>query len=96
MTDAEFRNFIMKNCFWIDLNMNDAMYYACADTERVSIDDLEKIIPLYDKYGWHALLAYVSVKRGHDPEIQKRFTQEFYAAKEEILKMKETEELYFE
>lgn len=88
MTGDAFRKMINSDMFYLAINMNDGMYYATADVEYISVEDLEIIIPVYDKYGWDTLLAYVAVLRGHDPGIPERITPAFKAAKIEIEKLK--------
>lgn len=58
---------LLKGSLWIDLNMSDTFAFACADSERMSMDDFELMVPVIAKYGRDALTAYVAVKRNAEP-----------------------------
>lgn len=55
---------LKQDSFWIALNMNDTFGYGCADIEDLTFFELEKILPIYEKYGDDALTAFACVKRG--------------------------------
>lgn len=75
---------LLSDTFFIEINLNDTFYYAGADGYRMDSYNMEVILPLYGKYGRDALVAYVSLQRGHDPQIPQNVTQNFLAAKKEI------------
>lgn len=87
---------VIEGSFTITVNMNDTFYYACADSETLESDDLITILPLITKYGDAALTAYVAIKRGHDPQVTSRLTENFYAAKKELQPMFDSGELDWE
>lgn len=58
---------LLGGSFSLNLNMNDTFGFACADCETFDVDDLEPMIPLINRYGRHALTAYVAVKRKEEP-----------------------------
>ena len=75
-------------CFSLTVNLNDTFYYASADAEEIETDDIEKMLPIMDKYGVrNTLVAYAAIKRQHDPQIPRSLTKEFYKAKEDLLKL---------
>ena len=79
--------FIEKYAFSVDLNMNDTFYYASADSEPVYVNNLPSLIEVEKSFGWIGVVAFVAVKRGHDPSIDKHKTKEFYNAKERIYEL---------
>jgi hypothetical protein len=88
MTELEAYKAIFDACFEISVNLNDVFYYACADTEEIWSRDAKHLVPLIMQYGCdNVLIAYTAVKRQHDPEIKEHLTENFYKAKEEILKL---------
>jgi hypothetical protein len=52
---------------WIQtLNLNDAMFWGCADGEYVEDEELPEVARLFWLYGWHGLIYWVMKKRGLD------------------------------
>jgi len=77
---------ILSSCHSFAINMNDTFYYACADSSQIDSGDMEDLLPIIDKYGFDAFVAYEAIKRGHDPQIPKNANDpKFKAAKQEIL-----------
>jgi hypothetical protein len=73
----------------MNLNMNDTFHYACGDSEELDSKDVEVIIPIIQKYGNDVLVAYSAIRRGYDPTIPQRVTEEFKKAKEELIPLAE-------
>lgn len=46
------------------LNLNDAMFWGCADEEYVEDKELPEVAHLFMTYGWHGILYWVMKKRG--------------------------------
>jgi hypothetical protein len=78
---------IIEDSFFIIINLSDTFYYACADSEKIEGEDYIELIPLIEKYGYYAEVAYCAIKRGHDPQVKSVLTKEYYLAKDEILNM---------
>lgn len=73
--------------YGLELNMNDVFAWGCADSEELDGGDAEELIPIIQKYGRTALIAYASVKReGSIPQhpVLKNIKEDFYAAQKEI------------
>lgn len=87
MTKEEAYKKILLSSYQITINLNDTFYYACADSEEIDGDDIEEILPIFQKYGDDTLIAYVAVKRGHDPEIENHITEDFKSAKQELQRL---------
>jgi hypothetical protein len=81
--------------FGIELNMNDTFGYAFSDSEPISSYDLEKLFPLYLKYGRDIFVAYVSLKRGYYPLLEV-MNERFEEMLEDIMKIKNNNKLFFE
>lgn len=79
-TKEEILENIIENAFDISVNLSDTFHYACADSETISGEDYLELIPLIQKYGYYAEVAYFSLKRGYDPQVKKVLTPEFYQA----------------
>lgn len=69
----------------ITFNLNDQFYYASADCTTIEMEDLNDLSSVIELYGYCALLAYESIKRGHEPQVKENITEEFKAAKNMIL-----------
>lgn len=87
---------ILKGSFSFQLNMNDTFAFACADSEEMSTDDFEKIVPIIAKYGQNALNAYAAVKRKAEPiDCKCNWKNEQYqAAKKEIEAIKAADKYF--
>lgn len=46
------------------LNLNDAMFWGCADEEYVEDKELPEVAHLFMTYGWFGILYWVMKKRG--------------------------------
>ena len=46
------------------LNLNDTFAWACADAERVAVEDLPRLADLVWQYGYGGMLYWVSEQRG--------------------------------
>jgi hypothetical protein len=69
------------------INLNDAMYWGCADGEYVADEELVRVAELFWNYGWCGILYWVAVeKRGGE-------TPEFLDVKRMIEFVKREEEL---
>jgi len=60
------------------INMNDTFYYACADSAEISVEELEDLEPVIDKFGHDAFTAYEALRRGHDPSIPRIANKETF------------------
>jgi hypothetical protein len=61
------------NAFTFTLNANDTFGYACADAVEVAIEDIPKLLEVYEKFGNDGINAFMSrVRDGEDvlPELQ--------------------------
>lgn len=54
-----------KHKFW--LLMNDTFAYACSDGEDVDTDELPLVCDMYERFGYHGLIAFAAKKRGKSP-----------------------------
>lgn len=72
---------IFDSAHAVVINMNDTFYYACADSSTIDVQELEDLEPVIEKYGDDAFTAYEALRRGHDPQIPRNCTPDFYAAK---------------
>jgi hypothetical protein len=69
------------------INLNDAMYWACSDSEYVEDNELVRVAQLFYRYGWCGVLYWVAIeKRGGE-------TPEFLDVKRKIEFVKKEEEL---
>lgn len=85
--------------YGLELNMNDIFGWGCADSETLSGEDAEELIPIIQKYGFTALIAYVSVKRqGAIPQgpVLKDCKKDFYSAQKEIQTLSDKGNIMFE
>ena len=48
------------------LNLNDTFFWACADAEYVSDEELPEVASLFFRYGWCGILYWVNLKRGSE------------------------------
>ena len=86
-TREEILENILENAFQVYINLSDTFHYSCSDTEDISGEDYLELIPLIQKYGFYAEVAYCAIKRGYDPQVKSVLTKEYYSAKNEILDM---------
>jgi hypothetical protein len=82
-TDPLFK-MLEKYCFEVSVNCNDTFYYACADAERVDIQDLPKMLEVEEKFGGDGINAFCSLIRGED--VLKELQSDKYFAAKEYLK----------
>ena len=66
-------------CLW--LLMNDTFYYASADGEDVSLEELPVVLEIYNKYNENGLTAWVAHKR-NEPPLDPLITKTYLEAKE--------------
>ena len=59
--------------------MNDTFYFACADGEDITMEEIPLLYQLWKKFSWYGLVAIVSKKRKQLP-LQAVQTEEFNAA----------------
>ena len=87
LTETEAIKLVHDSTFIFHINMNGTFYYASADGAEIDGGDMIDLLPIIQKYGDDAMVAYEAIKRGHDPQIPQRVTKEFKAAKKEIKKI---------
>jgi hypothetical protein len=91
MTELEAYKLLVENAgYGIELNINDVFAWGCTDSETLDGEDAEELIPVIQKYGFTAIIAYASVKRqGAIPQwpVLKNIKDDFYAAQAEIQKL---------
>lgn len=87
---------LLNGSFSFNLNMNDTFGFACADMETFDVDDFELMVPIINKYGYHALTAYVAVKRKAEPIHCKcnHDGPEYKAARAEVEKIYQDNEYF--
>lgn len=94
ITELEAYKLLVKNAtYGLELNMNDVFGWGCADSEELSGIDAIDLIPIIQKYGEVALIAYASVKRSGaipQPPVLKDIKKDFYSAQYEIQKLADT------
>jgi len=56
--------------------MNDTFYFACADGEDITMEEIPVLYQMWKKFSWYGLVAIVSKKRKHLP-LQAVQTEEF-------------------
>ena len=72
-------------CFFeLNINLNDVFHFAGGDSYSIASYNLAYILPIYRKYEFDALVAYVAIARGYDPDIPQHITTNFKKAKKEI------------
>lgn len=96
MTELEAYKLLVESCFKMTVNLNDTFYYASADAETIEDDDSEELIPYIKKYGHDAIVAYVAIKRDHDPIIPQHITKDFKAAKKELKELAKDGTIFFD
>lgn len=64
---ALLRSFLEENVFFILLGANDTFAYACADITQMCVEDLDKALELYEKYGCDGVIAFQAHIRKADP-----------------------------
>lgn len=69
------------------LMMNDTFYYASADGEDVPYDEWPRVKQIYEEWGQDGIIAWVALRRGHDPQIPQNVTNKFKAAKAALAKI---------
>ena len=55
--------------FGLVINMNDCFAWACAEGCDMEPDDIPIFLPIYEKYGFEALLAYAYLVRDEKESI---------------------------
>ena len=96
MTELEAYKLVFEDSFFVSLNMSDTFAWGCSESEDMEAEDVEEIIPLVQKYGRIALVAYAAVKRGYDPQLKNYRVDEYWAAKKEVEKMYEDGKILLE
>lgn len=86
---------LFKWSFYVKINLNDTFHYGSTDSELVSIDDLEDLEPLIEEFEFDAILAYIALMRGYDPEIASLITPEYKEAKMKLEEMIKNSNNYF-
>ncbi len=70
------------SAFHVTLNMNDTFGWATADAEDIAVEDIPKLVDVYQKFGHAGVDAFAALQRGYDvmdhPAVR---TQVYYAAK---------------
>lgn len=74
---------LLDNAFTIEMNANDFFGYACADSVRIDIVDLEWVIPIVEKYPNDGINAVMSFIREQFP-LPTYQTKNFKLALDEI------------
>lgn len=74
-------DFLYDHAFRFTLNANDTFGYACADSVEVAIEDLPKLLEVYQKFGNSGVDAFMSLVEEEDvlPELK---NDKFKEAKE--------------
>ena len=73
------------------INLNDALYWACADAEPVPDECLVEVATLFYRYGWSGILYWVLKRRGEtrcafaDVNRAVQFVREEEAIRAEVL-----------
>ena len=100
MTELEAYKLLVENAgYGIELNINDVFAWGCGDSEELYGEDAEEIIPIIQKYGFTALIAYASVKRqGATPQgpVLRNIKDDFYAAQAEMQKLADSGTILFQ
>jgi hypothetical protein len=74
------KQFLNDYAFCVHLNANDTFAYACADSERIAVEDLDKLLEVERQYGHHGVTAFMSAKRNCEP-LNELITAEYKAAR---------------
>lgn len=82
--DLNYYRDLVNGCFDLSMNMNDTFEYACADCERLDVDHIMELRPIYEQYQYYAFIAYASIKRNQLPLPFYAEKQYFKDAVEEI------------
>lgn len=77
------KQFMNDYAFWIELNANDTFGWACAESERVSVDDLDRLLEIEEQYGADGVIAFMAAKRNCEP-LGQLITPEYKAARESL------------
>jgi len=75
-------NELLDSTFELIINLNDTFYHA-ADAYKIASYNMGLIVPVFEKYGRDAIVAYIALARGHDP-LDRFVTDNFLASKKEI------------
>lgn len=97
-TELEAYKILLETCgYGLNLNINDVFAWGCADSEEIESDDGIALIPFIQRYGYTAIIAYVSIKRqGTIPQgpVLKLYP-EFYKVRDELQKLADTGDILF-
>ena len=79
---VEALKYMVVNCDNSDvvILMNDTFYFACADGEDITMEEIPLLYQLWKKFSWCGLVAMVSQKRKQLPLSSIVQTEEFNAA----------------
>jgi hypothetical protein len=75
------------------VNVNDTFYYACADAESLEPGRAHEVRAAYERWGYHGVIAWASIKRNQDP-LARLVTPAYLEAKAELLKLQPPIERY--
>ena len=67
--------------------MNDIFAWACADQEDITLEDIPLIYQLNKEYGYAGVIAWVSKKRGYEPQEAFDRTNNYLEAQEKVGRM---------
>jgi hypothetical protein len=100
ITELEAYKLLIKSSgYGLELNMNDVFGWGCADSETLEDGDALELIPIIQRYGSTALVAFASVKRNGaipQPPVLKSIKKDFYAAQAEIQKLADSGTILYE
>ena len=78
---SNLEGFLNKFCFNVVINCNDTFHYASADSQEVDIQDLDKLIETYEKFGDSGVHAFLSLIRNYDC-LKELKSDQYFKAKE--------------
>lgn len=82
--DNKVVDFLYNNANTFTLNANDTFAYACSDSVDIVIEDLPKLLEVFDKYGNDGINAFMALVR--EQEVLKELQDDKYLAAVEYLK----------
>lgn len=88
-------NVVIEEGFWLETNMNDTFNWCTAETGKISIKTLLKILPIYKNHGPDTLTAFEALKQKVEP-LKPLQTSEYRKAKKEIDKMSKENKYFFD
>jgi hypothetical protein len=100
MTELEAYRQLISGSFSLEINLNDCFMWGAAYSSKLDADDIELFLPIYQKYGTEALMAYASINDDFDGDgdhIQKYFNWSNYCqAKEQLRELADKGEIMYE